>query len=32
MSYIVNKTDGSVLTTLLDGTTNTETGLTLNWS
>ena len=29
MSYIVNKTDGSVLTTLLDGTTNTETGLTL---
>lgn len=29
MSYIVNKTDGSVLTTLVDGTTNTETGLTL---
>lgn len=29
MSYIVNKTDGSVLTTLLDGTTNTDTGLTL---
>lgn len=29
MSYIVNKTDGSVLTTLLDGTTNTQTGLTL---
>lgn len=29
MSYIVNKTDGSQLTTLLDGTTNTETGLTL---
>jgi hypothetical protein len=29
MSYIVNKTDGSILTTLLDGTTNTETGLTL---
>ncbi len=29
MSYIVNKTDGSVLTTILDGTTNTETGLTL---
>jgi hypothetical protein len=29
MSYIVNKTDGTVLTTLLDGTTNTDTGLTL---
>lgn len=29
MSYIVNKTDGSVLTTLLDGTTNSDTGLTL---
>jgi hypothetical protein len=29
MSYIVNKTDGSVLATLSDGTTNTETGLTL---
>lgn len=29
MSYIVNKTDGTVLTTLLDGTTNNDTGLTL---
>jgi len=29
MSYIVNKTDGNVLATLLDGTTNTDTGLTL---
>lgn len=29
MSYIVNKTDGSVLTTLNDGTTNSDTGLTL---
>jgi hypothetical protein len=29
MSYIVNKTDGNVLVTLLDGTTNTDTGLTL---
>lgn len=29
MSYIVNKTDGSILTTILDGTTNTDTGLTL---
>ena len=29
MSYIINKTDGSVLTTILDGTTNTSTGLTL---
>jgi hypothetical protein len=29
MSYTINKTDGSVLTTLLDGTTNTDTGLTL---
>lgn len=29
MSYIINKTDGSVLATLYDGTTNTDTGLTL---
>lgn len=29
MSYIINLTDGSVLTTILDGTTNTSTGLTL---
>jgi len=29
MSYTINKTDGSVLTTILDGTTNTDTGLTL---
>lgn len=29
MSYTINKTDGSILTTLLDGTTNTDTGLTL---
>jgi hypothetical protein len=29
MSYIINKTDGSVLTNILDGTTNTDTGLTL---
>jgi len=29
MSYIINKTDGTVLTTILDGTTNTNTGLTL---
>lgn len=29
MSYIVNKTDGSILTTLIDGTTNSDTGLTL---
>lgn len=29
MTYIVNKTDGSVLATILDGTTNTDTGLTL---
>ena len=29
MSYIINLTDGSVLTTILDGTTNTGTGLTL---
>lgn len=29
MSYIVNKTDGTILTTLLDGTTNSDTGLTL---
>jgi len=29
MSYIVNKTDGSILATILDGTTNTDTGLTL---
>jgi hypothetical protein len=29
MSYTINKTDGTVLTTILDGTTNTDTGLTL---
>ena len=29
MSYIINQTDGNVLCTLLDGTTNTQTGLTL---
>jgi hypothetical protein len=29
MSYNINKTDGEVLTTLLDGTLNTDTGLTL---
>jgi hypothetical protein len=29
MSYVINKTDGTVLTTLFDGTTNTDTGLTL---
>lgn len=29
MSYTINKTDGNVLVTLLDGTTNTDTGLTL---
>ena len=29
MSYVINKTDGNVLVTLLDGTTNTDTGLTL---
>lgn len=29
MSYTINRTNGTVLTTLLDGTTNTETGLTL---
>jgi len=29
MSYVLNKTNGDVLTTLLDGTTNTDTGLTL---
>lgn len=29
MSYIINKTNGAVLTTILDGTTNTDTGLTL---
>jgi hypothetical protein len=29
MSYVINKTNGEVLTTLLDGTTNTDTGLTL---
>jgi hypothetical protein len=29
MSYIVNKTNGAVLTTLQDGTTNSDTGLTL---
>jgi len=29
MSYIINKTDGNVLVTLLDGTTNSDTGLTL---
>jgi hypothetical protein len=29
MSYIINKTDGTVLTTILDGTTNTDTGVTL---
>lgn len=29
MSYIINKTDGSILTTILDGTTSTSTGITL---
>ena len=29
MSYTINKTDGNVLITLLDGTTNSDTGLTL---
>jgi len=29
MSYIINKTNGDVLVELFDGTTNTETGLTL---
>lgn len=29
MSYIINKTDGTVLTTIQDGTTNTDIGLTL---
>ena len=29
MSYIINKTDGGILTTILDGTTSTSTGLTL---
>lgn len=29
MSYVINKTDNTVLVTLQDGTTNTETGLTL---
>lgn len=29
MSYIINKTDGSILTTIQDGTTDTNTGLTL---
>lgn len=29
MSYIINLTDGTVLTTINDGTTNTSTGLTL---
>ena len=29
MSYIINKTDGTLLTTVLDGTTDTSTGLTL---
>ena len=29
MSYTINKTNGSVLVTLIDGTTNTDTGLTL---
>lgn len=29
MSYIVNKTDGSILATILDGTTNSDTGITL---
>lgn len=29
MSYVINKTNGDVLATLYDGTTNTDTGLTL---
>lgn len=29
MSYIINKTDGSALITILDGTTNNQTGITL---
>ena len=29
MSYIINTTSGNVVTTILDGTTNTQTGLTL---
>ena len=29
MSYPINKTNGDLLTTILDGTTNTDTGLTL---
>lgn len=29
MSYIINLTDGTVLATVLDGTTNTQTGLTI---
>ena len=29
MSYVINKTNGDVLTTLYDGTLNTDTGLTL---
>jgi hypothetical protein len=29
MSYNINKTNGALLVTLLDGTTNTDTGLTL---
>ena len=29
MTYTVNKTNGGVLATILDGTTNTDTGLTL---
>ena len=29
MSYIINQTNGTVVTTILDGTINTQTGLTL---
>jgi hypothetical protein len=29
MSYPINQTNGTVITTLLDGTTNTQTGITL---
>ena len=29
MSYIINQTDGTIVTTILDGTINTQTGLTL---
>ena len=29
MSYTINKTDGEVLTTLLDGTINSDTGIKL---